>query len=180
MTTPYRSNAAHPVTTHRLISGWWIAAVVLVCGGKVCASFPLGRATLVAVPATTRAATPAPASLYAKPTQVSRWSFACERVSQAQFTWNCSALASEKHPGQMADAEIRVQYLGANGAVQCLPTLPLARTDVRAGKTTAAVTALARGHGAGQFLVTVTMVDELHEAVEGSYSTTINAAVISQ
>ncbi len=153
---------------------------MFVCGGKVCASFPLGRATLMPLPAATHSAATAPTSLFAKPTQVSRWSFACERVTQASFTWNCTALASDKHPGQMADAEIRVQYLGANGAVQCLPTLPVARTDVRSGKTTAAVTALARGHGAGQFLVTVTMVNEVHDAVEGSYSTTINAAVVSQ
>ncbi len=140
MTPQTASTAAAPVAVPRLISSWWIAAGLFVCGGKVCASFPLGRATLMPLPAATHSTATAPTSLFAKPTQVSRWSFACERVTQASFTWNCTALASDKHPGQMADAEIRVQYLGANGAVQCLPTLPVARTDVRSGKTTAAVT----------------------------------------
>lgn len=174
------SAVATPIAAPRLISSWWIAAVVLICTGKVWASFPLGRATLIAMPSASRATAAAPASLFAKPTQVSHWSFTCDRASQASFTWNCTALASDKHPGQMADAEIRVQYLGANGAVRCLPTMPLARTDVRAGKTTATVVALAQGHGAGQFQVTVTMIDESHEAIEGSYSTTINATVMAQ
>lgn len=173
------ATAARADRPTRLISSLWVTMVVLICGSNAIASFPFGRAALQLLPAQSHSAQAA-AAAHIHPTQVSQWSFVCERVSQGVFTWTCTPFVNSKHTDQTVDAEIRVQFVGAHGAVECLPTTPVARTQVNGGVASATVTAQARGHGAGQFVVTVTMIGDPHETVEGAYSTNLVGAVAAQ